>query len=331
MFANRVVDLDRSFRSQLTVWQSTLPLGVDAMAVVHRVLTPVAATCWPFLTAECGDAGGVPLGLSMSMREPVFLDLDRRQPGMFVAGRQKTQLAAVLLLRLLPQRQRFIDMANRDNAYGFITELLGPQQCAYVDLSRQPEMACKGAPDLDQDKLVLVFDSGGIGRQKDRHEAQQAILCLMSEQLQAARSSGHQLTLIVDEAATLMSEETSATSLLALVQQAQASAARVVCMTADIQGFFQERQLAQSIVLGSGVTLVGEQDRRSLPLLQEALGLSQSELTAVEAFHESRWESLCLQRSGESNAVMRWSVSPMDRWICTDNQSDLARRRLVVA
>lgn len=145
VFKNRGATLDRAQLLQLDAWQATLPVGVDKLAVIHRVMSPIVGTFWPFFTASCGTPDGVPFGFAVASREPVLLDPFFRGAGkdannMFVVGTTgagKSFAVSMLILRLLPVGVRFVlidKTVDRMGAYRFITELLGPDMCAYVDL-----------------------------------------------------------------------------------------------------------------------------------------------------------------------------------------------------
>lgn len=145
VFKNRGAQMDRGQMLQLDLWQSTLAVGVDKMAVVHRVMSPIVGTMWPFFTASCGTPDGVPFGFALASREPVLLNPFFRGQGkdannMFVVGTTgagKSFAVSMMMLRLLPLGTRFVlidKTVDKFGAYRFITELLGPELCAYVDL-----------------------------------------------------------------------------------------------------------------------------------------------------------------------------------------------------
>ncbi|MBX9671497.1 MAG: hypothetical protein K2X93_28170, partial [Candidatus Obscuribacterales bacterium] len=142
---NRGAKMDRGKYLQLDAWQSTLPIGVDKLAIVHRVMSPVVGTLWPFFSAKCGTPTGVPFGFSLASGEPVLLDpfflgAGKEAYNMFVVGMTgagKSFAVSMLILRLLPTGMRFILLdktVDRLGSYRFITELLGPKHCAYIDL-----------------------------------------------------------------------------------------------------------------------------------------------------------------------------------------------------
>jgi type IV secretory pathway VirB4 component len=145
VFKNRGAQFDRGQLLQLDAWQSTLASGVDKLAVIHRVMSPVVGTFWPFFTASCGTPDGVPFGFAIASREPVLLNPFFRGAGkdannMFVVGTTgagKSFAVSMLILRLLPLGTHFVlidKTVDKFGAYRFITELLGPELCAYVDL-----------------------------------------------------------------------------------------------------------------------------------------------------------------------------------------------------
>lgn len=145
VFKNRGAQMDRGQMLQLDLWQSSLAVGVDKMAVVHRVMSPIIGTMWPFFTASCGTPDGVPFGFALASREPVLLNPFFRGQGkdannMFVVGTTgagKSFAVSMMMLRLLPLGTRFVlidKTVDKFGAYRFITELLGPELCAYVDL-----------------------------------------------------------------------------------------------------------------------------------------------------------------------------------------------------
>jgi type IV secretory pathway VirB4 component len=145
VFKNRGAILDRAQLLQLDAWQSTIPVGVDKLAVVNRVMSPIVGTIWPFFTASCGTPDGVPFGFAHASREPVLLNPFFRGAGkdannMFVVGTTgagKSFAVSMMILRLLPLGTRFVlidKTVDKFGAYRFITELLGPEFCAYVDL-----------------------------------------------------------------------------------------------------------------------------------------------------------------------------------------------------
>ncbi len=74
VFKNRGAILDRGQLLQLDAWQSTLPVGVDKLAMVHQVMSPIVGTFWPFFSASCGTPDGVPFGFALASREPVLLN-----------------------------------------------------------------------------------------------------------------------------------------------------------------------------------------------------------------------------------------------------------------
>ncbi len=145
LFKNRGTIMDRGQLLQLDAWQSTLPVGVDKLAIVHQVMSPVVGTFWPFFSASCGTPDGVPFGFALTSREPVLLNPFYRGAGkdannMFVVGTTgagKSFAISMLILRLLPMGTRFVlidKTVDKFGAYRFITQLLGPELSAYVDL-----------------------------------------------------------------------------------------------------------------------------------------------------------------------------------------------------
>lgn len=145
VFKNRGAILDRGQLLQLDTWQSAISVGVDKLAITHQVMSPIIGTFWPFFTAQCGTPDGVPFGFAMASREPVLLNPFFRGAGkdannMFVVGTTgagKSFAVSMLILRLLPLGTRFVlidKTVDKFGAYRFITELLGPQLCTYVDL-----------------------------------------------------------------------------------------------------------------------------------------------------------------------------------------------------
>src|SRR5262249_5888248 len=142
---NRGALIDRGQMLQLDAWQSTLPVGVDRLAIVHRVMSPIVGTFWPFFTASCGTPDGVPFGFASASREPVLLNPFFRGAGkdannMFVVGTTgagKSFAVSMLILRLLPLGTRFVLLdktVDKFGAYRFITQLLGPDLASYIDL-----------------------------------------------------------------------------------------------------------------------------------------------------------------------------------------------------
>ncbi|HEY9868116.1 MAG TPA: hypothetical protein V6D08_02825 [Candidatus Obscuribacterales bacterium] len=145
IFKNRGANMDRGQMLQLDLWQSTLATGVDKLAFVHRVMAPVVGTFWPFFTASCGTPDGVPFGFAIASREPVLLNPFFRGQGkdannMFVVGTTgagKSFAVSMMILRLLPLGTRFVlidKTVDKHGAYRFITKLLGPEMCTYVDV-----------------------------------------------------------------------------------------------------------------------------------------------------------------------------------------------------
>lgn len=137
--------LNRAQLLQLEAWQSTLAVGVDRLAIVHRVARSVAGTYWPFFTAACGTPDGVPFGFSIASREPVLLNPFFRGAGkdannMLVVGSSgagQSFAVSMLILRLLPLGTRFVlvdKTVDRFGTYRFITRILGPDLCSYIDL-----------------------------------------------------------------------------------------------------------------------------------------------------------------------------------------------------
>lgn len=145
VFHNRGARMEPADGMQFATWQSTLPIGVDAVAICHRLMSPVVGTLWPFFTASCGTPDGVPFGFALASREPVLLNPFFRGSGkdannMFVVGTTgagKSFAVSMLMLRLLPLGMKFVlidKTIDKNGAYRFITELLGPEMCAYIDL-----------------------------------------------------------------------------------------------------------------------------------------------------------------------------------------------------
>lgn len=145
VFNNRGAKLESADGMQFAAWQSTLPIGVDTIAICHRVMSPVVGTLWPFFTASCGTPDGVPFGFALASGEPVLLNPFFRGSGkdannMFVVGTTgagKSFAVSMLVLRLLPLGMKFVlidKTIDKNGAYRFITELLGPEMCAYIDL-----------------------------------------------------------------------------------------------------------------------------------------------------------------------------------------------------
>ncbi|MBX9674676.1 MAG: ATP-binding protein [Candidatus Obscuribacterales bacterium] len=145
VFKNKGAQMDRGQMLQLDLWQSAISVGVDRMAVVHRVMSPIVGDMWPFFTASSGTPDGVPFGFALASGEPVLLNPFFRGQGkdannMFVVGTTgagKSFAVSMMILRLLPLGTRFVlidKTVDKFGAYRFITELLGPELCAYVDL-----------------------------------------------------------------------------------------------------------------------------------------------------------------------------------------------------
>ncbi|MDZ4834159.1 MAG: ATP-binding protein [Candidatus Melainabacteria bacterium] len=177
VFKNRGANMDRGQLLQLDAWQSTLSVGVDRLAIIHRVMSPIVGTMWPFFTASCGTPDGVPFGFALTSREPVLLNPFFRGAGkdannMFVVGTTgagKSFAVSMLILRLLPMGVRFVlidKTVDKFGAYRFITELLGPDLCAYVDLGPNsgfmlnpfdlgPDDQLKGEPSHDKISSLL--------------------------------------------------------------------------------------------------------------------------------------------------------------------------------
>lgn len=145
VFKNRGALIDRAQMLQMDSWQATLPVGVDKLAIVHRVMSPIVGTFWPFFTASCGTPDGVPFGFASASREPVLLNPFFRGAGkdannMFVVGTTgagKSFAISMLILRLLPLGTRFVlidKTVDKFGAYRFVTQLLGPDLASYIDL-----------------------------------------------------------------------------------------------------------------------------------------------------------------------------------------------------
>ncbi|MBX3135581.1 ATP-binding protein [Candidatus Obscuribacterales bacterium] len=179
VFKNRGANMDRGQLLQLDAWQSTLAVGVDKLAIIHRVMSPIVGTMWPFFTASCGTPDGVPFGFALTSREPVLLNPFFRGAGkdannMFVVGTTgagKSFAVSMMILRLLPMGVRFVlidKTVDKFGAYRFITELLGPDLCAYVDLGPNsgfmlnpfdlgPDDQLKGEPSHDKISSLLTL------------------------------------------------------------------------------------------------------------------------------------------------------------------------------
>jgi type IV secretory pathway VirB4 component len=145
VFKNRGAIFDRAQMLQMDAWQSTLAVGVDKLAIVHRIMSPIVGTFWPFFTASCGTPDGVPFGFALASREPVLLNPFFRGAGkdannMFVVGTTgagKSFAVSMMILRLLPLGTRFVlidKTVDKFGAYRFITQILGPELTSYVDL-----------------------------------------------------------------------------------------------------------------------------------------------------------------------------------------------------
>ncbi len=145
VFKYRGALMNRGQMLQLDAWQSTLCVGVDKLTMVHRIMSPIVGTFWPFFTASCGTPDGVPFGFAIASREPVLLDPFFRGAGkdannMFVVGTTgagKSFAISMMILRLLPLGTRFVlidKTVDKYGAYRFITQLLGPELSSYVDL-----------------------------------------------------------------------------------------------------------------------------------------------------------------------------------------------------
>ncbi len=167
VFKNKGANFDRAQKLQLDAWQSTMCVGVDKLAITHRVMSPVVGTFWPFFTASCGTPDGVPFGFALASREPVLLNPFFRGAGkdannMFVVGTTgagKSFAVSMLILRLLPLGTRFVlidKTVDKFGAYRFITELLGESLCAYVDLGPNSGMILNpfdlGPEDINPDR-----------------------------------------------------------------------------------------------------------------------------------------------------------------------------------
>ncbi|HNA74507.1 MAG TPA: hypothetical protein PKW73_14265, partial [Candidatus Obscuribacter sp.] len=126
VFKNRGAQMDRGQMLQLDLWQSTLSVGVDKLAVVHRVMSPIVGTMWPFFTASCGTPDGVPFGFALASREPVLLNPFFRGQGkdannMFVVGTTgagKSFAVSMMMLRLLPLGTRFVLIDKTVDKFG---------------------------------------------------------------------------------------------------------------------------------------------------------------------------------------------------------------------
>ena len=151
VFSNRGAALNPAPRLQFDCWQSCLPVGVDRLAHVHRVSSTVLGTFWPFFTASCGTPDGVPFAFAVASREPVLLNPfylgdGKEANNMFVVGTTgagKSFAVSMLILRLLTLGMRFVIIdkpVDKHGAYRFITELLGPGLCTYVDLGPNSSM-----------------------------------------------------------------------------------------------------------------------------------------------------------------------------------------------
>lgn len=179
VFKNKGAIMDRAQMLQLDTWQATLPVGVDKLAICHRVMSPIVGSFWPFFTASCGTPEGVPFGFAIASREPVLLNPFYRGAGkdannMFVVGTTgagKSFAVSMMILRLLPLGVRFVlidKTVDKFGAYRFITELLGPEFCAYIDLGPSsgyvlnpfdigPDDGKPGEPNADKISTLLAL------------------------------------------------------------------------------------------------------------------------------------------------------------------------------
>lgn len=145
VFTNHGAIIDPCDFRQLDAWQATLPLGMDIPAQVHRVMSPVVGTMWPFFSATCGTPDGVPFGFAKASLEPVllnpfYLGQGKDAHNMFVVGTTgagKSFAISMLMLRLLPMGMEFVIVdktVDRRGTYRFISEVLGPRHCSYIDI-----------------------------------------------------------------------------------------------------------------------------------------------------------------------------------------------------
>lgn len=232
VFKNRGANMDRGQLLQLDAWQSTLAVGVDRLAIIHRVMSPIVGTMWPFFTASCGTPDGVPFGFALTSREPVLLNPFFRGAGkdannMFVVGTTgagKSFAVSMMILRLLPMGVRFVlidKTVDKFGAYRFITELLGPDLCAYVDLGPNsgfmlnpfdlgPDDQLKGEPSHDKiSSLLTLLDLMLAPEGRDELTVQEKSLldglirlCYMEAQLSGKVPTMSDLARVTAQAAT---------------------------------------------------------------------------------------------------------------------------------
>ena len=154
--AQQTDEIRRVFKNRGAIFRSRAVAAVGCMAVhslCRRGQTGDRASrhvtdrrhLLAFFTASCGTPDGVPFGFALASREPVLLNPFFRGAGkdannMFVVGTTgagKSFAVSMLILRLLPLGTRFVlidKTVDKAGAYRFITDLLGPDLCAYVDL-----------------------------------------------------------------------------------------------------------------------------------------------------------------------------------------------------
>lgn len=168
-------ELGRGIGYQLPLWQSTLPLGVDAAGRRYRLPSETIGNAFPFLTHSPGMARGYPLGFSAIGNELVLLDpADPGLPNALMnlvgrSGSGKTFLALKLILYtlMLGGRATVVDRAGH---YQTLLKVVGG--------SLAPLGSRENPPALNMwDYSGGIVDGNKIGWIVDAHEimlAQQA-------------------------------------------------------------------------------------------------------------------------------------------------------------
>ncbi len=130
----------------LELWHSSLPLGTDRFAAVHRVSPQTAGTFFPFFTGNSGHRSGAFFGFADCTNETVLINPFDRTSGMhgnnvLVAGHSAAMrefVTSLLAIRFLPMGMRFIilsDSFSSLSSFKFLADVTGDEssQCFFEE------------------------------------------------------------------------------------------------------------------------------------------------------------------------------------------------------
>ena len=112
---------------QVDALRCNLPLGLDALGLVHRLSGKVATTFFPLFRGIAEQSLGQPIGFSLYSREPAFVDTGRKQNIAVCGGESETTQS---ILGLVAFKSSTIGSAQLilggSESSRFVKSLLGP-------------------------------------------------------------------------------------------------------------------------------------------------------------------------------------------------------------